>query len=107
MVKNIGKNLVHSARGNKSKYEIWVEFAQSKISWGKLGVKLLEFKSSLKLTSTKNWEWRTCKWILGVKGFKQVHVQLTLTLWKPHFNRHPDHVDRSLIPASDKLQLFE
>ena len=37
MVKNIGKNLVHSARGNKSKYEIWVEFAQSKISrwtWG-------------------------------------------------------------------------
>ena len=32
MVKNIGKNLMNSGRGNKSKYEIWVEFAQSKIS---------------------------------------------------------------------------
>ena len=37
MVKNIGKNLMNWGRGNKSKYEIWVEFAQSKISrltWG-------------------------------------------------------------------------
>lgn len=54
MVKNIGKNLMNSARGNKSKYEIWVKFAQSKISCGKLGAKLLEFKSSLKLISNKN-----------------------------------------------------
>ena len=56
MVKNIGKNLMNSARGNKStgKYEMWVKFAQSKISCSKLGTKLLEFKSSLKLISNKN-----------------------------------------------------
>lgn len=37
MVKNIGKNLMNSASKNKSKYEIWVEFAQSKIPEVNLG----------------------------------------------------------------------
>ena len=47
MVKNIGKNLT------QSKQESWVKFEQIKISSGELGAKLLEFKSSL-LISTEN-----------------------------------------------------